>query len=300
MGNATSKFFKCINCFKKSDENQYDDFAQGQTNIVFPEYKSISDAFLVDVEKNNNLFYFIPLIDFVNLLENFTIRNDTNPTEIKRKTNYKSTDKFLEEEISREEFQAFITIDILNHKNIYDIAMKNNEKKENFQNIFTIIYDSLLTQLNQHFKNKMSERLKKRHILAIGLLYCLSNNIGKIKFFYDIFNAEDIGFWKCEELDEFLLSLFVIASTGIINARMKIGTINKNFPPLKQEESYALVKYNELNNCQKLLKQFDKEFFDIDQMTYEEFKGRFSASNSCGWIFEPKGIREKLQTISNK
>ena len=41
------------------------------------------------------------------------------------------------------------------------------------------LYDSLLKKLNQHSEENNPNRILRRNILGIGILYCLSSNIEK-------------------------------------------------------------------------------------------------------------------------
>ena len=41
------------------------------------------------------------------------------------------------------------------------------------------LYNSLLKKLNQHYEENNPNRILRRNILGMGILYCLSSNIEK-------------------------------------------------------------------------------------------------------------------------
>ena len=57
----------------------------------------------------------------------------------------------------------------------------------------------------------------------------------KIKILFDIFSIDD-KFIKNEELDDFLLTLFILSSYAIIAARTKVAKSSNKFKPLSNNE----------------------------------------------------------------
>ena len=157
------------------------------------------------------------------------------------------------------------------------------------------VYNSLLKKLNQYYQENNPNRILRRNILGIGILYCLSSNIGKIKILFDIFSIDD-KFTKNEELDDFLLTLFILSSYAIIAARTKVAKSSNKFKPLSNNELKEAIGTSELGDCEKLLQVFNQSFFDKEQFTYDEFKDKFNdQNNGFGWIFIPQGIRLMLE-----
>ena len=205
-------------------------------------------------------------------------------------------DEFFQKEMSVEEFQSFIENKIFNVDEIYDLLGSNEKSASIFKQMCIEIYKALELKLRQHYKNEEAIVIKKKNLIPIGLLFCDSKNIEKIKLFFDIFKNEDDAFIKSEELDNFMLSVFLVASYCLISARNKIGKNSEGLEKLSQEDLVKMINFAELKDCQNLLKVFNEEFFDKESFTWTEFKAKFEdAENGFGWIFTSKGIRRKLE-----
>ena len=156
------------------------------------------------------------------------------------------------------------------------------------------IYRTLEQKLNQNYGNKDPNRITKRNLLAFGFLSCLSTNIGKIKLFFDLFSEENV-FKKSDELNDFLLSLFLISSYCLIAAAIKIGKNYSEVKELNDNQITNALNVMELKDNQNLLKVFNENFFDKEEFNWEEFKKKFEGENGFGWIFNSKGIRSNLE-----
>ena len=152
-------------------------------------------------------------------------------------------------------------------------------------------------KLKQHYNYKESPIIiKKKNLLALGMLFCASNNVEKIKLLFDIFKNENEEISKSEELDDFLLSLFLIGSYCLINARKRVGDSNEGMEKLSKEDLVKLINVAELKDCENLIKIFNENFFTKESFNWEEFKEKFEdIENGFGWIFSSKGIRRKLE-----
>ena len=89
----------------------------------------------------------------------------------------------------------------------------------------------------------------------------------KIKILFDIFSIDD-KFIKNEELDDFLLTLFILSSYAIIAARTKVAKSSNKFKPLSNNELKEAIGTSELADCEKLLQVFNQSFFDIFYLLY--------------------------------
>ena len=197
--------------------------------------------------------------------------------------------------MSIDEFQSFIENKIMKSKDVYEIIGKEQDLKEISLDGMREVYNSLVKKLNQHYKENNPNRILRRNILGMGILYCLSSNIGKIKILFDIFSSDD-KFTKSEELDDFLLTLFILSSYAIIAARIKVAKSSNKFKPLSNDELREAIGTSELADCENLLQFFNQNFFDKEDFTYEEFKDKFNdQNNGFGWIFIPQGIRLMLE-----
>ena len=284
----------CGCCGSKGGE-AFNALAPDEKEIDFKYYKSINDKYVLKLETNQNIFTFITLIEFINMLENFSPETATLPFEEPLKSKFSSKDEFLYKNMSIDEFQSFIENKIMKSKDVYEIIGKEQDLKEISLDGMREVYNSLVKKLNQHYKENNPNRILRRNILGMGILYCLSSNIGKIKILFDIFSSDD-KFTKSEELDDFLITLFILSSYAIIAARIKVAKSSNKFKPLSNDELREAIGTSELADCENLLQFFNQNFFDKEDFTYEEFKDKFNdQNNGFGWIFIPQGIRLMLE-----
>jgi hypothetical protein len=284
----------CGCCGSKGGE-AFNALAPDEKEIDFKYYKSINDKYVLKLETNQNVFTFITLIEFINMLENFSPETATLPFEEPLKSKFSSKDEFLYKNMTIDEFQSFIENKIMKSKDVYEIIGKEQDLKEISLDGMREVYNSLVKKLNQHYKENNPNRILRRNILGMGILYCLSSNIGKIKILFDIFSTDD-KFTKSEELDDFLLTLFILSSYAIIAARIKVAKSSNKFKPLSNDELREAIGTSELADCENLLQFFNQNFFDKEDFTYEEFKDKFNdQNNGFGWIFIPQGIRLMLE-----
>ena len=284
----------CGCCGSKGGE-AFNALAPDEKEIDFKYYKSVNDKYVLKLETNQNIFTFITLIEFINMLENFSPETATLPFEEPLKSKFSSKDEFLYKKMSIDEFQSFIENKIMKSKDVYEIIGKEQDLKEISLDGMREVYNSLVKKLNQHYKENNPNRILRRNILGMGILYCLSSNIGKIKILFDIFSIDD-KFTKSEELDDFLLTLFILSSYAIIASRNKVAKSSNKFKPLSNDELREAIGTSELADCENLLQFFNQNFFDKEDFTYEEFKDKFNdQNNGFGWIFIPQGIRLMLE-----
>ena len=270
--------------------------APSEKEIDFKDYSSPNDEPLNIIEGKQNFFNFVQLIEYINLLDQFSIQSSTVSSEGTVRTKFSSKDEFLKQEISSEEFQSFIENKIFTLEDLYEITGNNQVAASIFKQICIEIYKALELKLKQHYNNDSPIVIRKRNLLPIGILFCSSNNIEKIKFIFDIFKNEKDEICKSEELDDYLLSLFLTGSYCLISARNKIGGNYNEIGKLPKEDLVKLVNCAELKDCENLVNTFNNDFFVKEAYTWEDFKGKFEdLENGFGWIFSSKGIRRKLE-----
>ena len=270
--------------------------APSEKEIDFKDYSSPNDEPLNIIEGKQNFFNFVQLIEYINLLDQFSIQSSTVNSEGTVRTKFSSKDEFLKQEISSEEFQSFIENKIFTLEDLYEITGNNQVAASIFKQICIEIYKALELKLKQHYNNESPIVIRKRNLLPIGILFCSSNNIEKIKFIFDIFKNEKDEICKSEELDDYLLSLFLTGSYCLISARNKIGGNYNEIGKLPKEDLVKLVNCAELKDCENLVNTFNNDFFVKEAYTWEDFKGKFEdLENGFGWIFSSKGIRRKLE-----
>ena len=285
----------CNMCRKKGYQ-KVNYLAPSEKEIDFKDYSSPNDEPLNIIEGKQNFFNFVQLIEYINLLDQFSIQSSTVSSEGTVRTKFSSKDEFLKQEISSEEFQSFIENKIFTLEDLYEITGNNQVAASIFKQICIEIYKALELKLKQHYNNDSPIVIRKRNLLPIGILFCSSNNIEKIKFIFDIFKNEKDEICKSEELDDYLLSLFLTGSYCLISARNKIGGNYNEVGKLPKEDLVKLVNCAELKDCENLVNTFNNDFFVKEAYTWEDFKGKFEdLENGFGWIFSSKGIRRKLE-----
>lgn len=285
----------CNMCRKKGYQ-KVNYLAPDEKEIEFKDYSSPNDQPLSIIETKNNFFNFVQLVEYLNLLDQFTIQSSTITSEQTIRTKFSSKDEFLNQEMSLEEFQSFIENKIFTLDELYELIGNNEATASIFKQICIEIYKALELKLKQNYNDESPVIIKKRNLLPIGILFCTCNNVEKIKFIFDIFKKDDEKIAKSEELDDYLLSLFLTGSYCLISARNKIGSNFNEVEKLPKEDLVKLINVAELKDCKNLVNFFNSNFFTKENYNWEDFKEKFEdLENGFGWIFSSKGIRRKLE-----
>ena len=287
-----------ICCNKRPVPNAANSLAPSNEREIPPQkYTSPNDAYFDEIETKYNVLTYIQLVDYINLLANYSIETATVPFSGKMRTEFSGKDAFLSQTMSVDEFQSFIENKLYKINEIYELSGKNELMMNTFKAAFREIYQSLELKLNQHFNNSNSGySITKKILLPFGIIFCVSNILGKIKLIFDLFKNEENKFVKSDELNTYLISSFLICSYCMISARRKINNTNPNINPMTKEDLLKCLRVSELKDSQNLLKVFNETFFDKEELTWEEFKEKFNKEeNGFQWILSPKGIRKKLE-----
>ena len=293
-----------FSCCKKFPEDTSAIFAPGEQEIYFPDYESRSDKYFSLIEGKYNLINHIQLLEFLNLLENFSLETATIHYEGKYRSDFSSKDAFLSTILHQDEFQSFLENKLLKIIDILESFGEDEQTESIFKDCFVQIFTSLNVKLNSYYKTNKEDKITKRNLIALGLLFCRGQNISKVKLFFDLFKDENNNFVKSENLDNYLIGLFFISSYCLLDVRIKINCPGQNLPKIDNNLAHNLLNGNGMlqKNAENLLKYFNEKFFDKESFTWEEFKKKFGYDdNSFSWIFSTKGIRSKLEdkTISD-
>jgi hypothetical protein len=289
-----------FSCCKRVSEDTSSIFAPGEQELSFPDYESRSDSYFALIEGKYNLIKNVQLLEFMNLLEAFSIETATINFQGKYRSNFSSKDEFLSTIIHQDEFQSFIENKLLNTDDIIEMYGEDEQTLALFKECFVKIFSSLNVKLNSIYKGgDKIDKISKRNIVGLGLLFCRGQNISKVKLFFDLFKDENERFGKSDILDNYLISLFIISSYCLLSIRMTINNPGKELPKIENNLAYNLLNSNGLaqKNCENLLKYFNDKFFEKENYTWDEFKKKFSENKneSFSWIFSTKGIRSKLE-----
>ena len=281
---------------RRAPDSAYSLAPSNEREISVQKYHSSNDAFFDEIETKYNVLTYVQLIEYINLLEHYSLETATLPFDGKMKTEFSSKDSFWSYVMSVDEFQSFIENKLLKISEIYELSGKNELMISTFKAVFREIYNSLELKLNQHFNEKTSDRITKKTLIPFGVLFSISNVVGKIKLIFDLFKNENEEFAKSEDFDNYLLSSFLICSYCMISARRKINQTNHNIAEMSKQDLIKCLGVCELKDCQNLLKVFNDTFFEKDSYNWIEFKEKFeNKDKGFQWILSSRGIRKKLE-----
>ena len=285
-------------CNKRISADSVMSFApQNEREIQVQKYNSSNDALFQEIEIKYNFFTYLSLVEYINLLEFYSLETATvSIDKTKLKKDYSSKDTFLNYVMSVDEFQSFMENQLLKNDAIYEISGKNELLVDTTKSVMLEIYKSLELKLNQHYEEERNDRITKKSLIPFGILFCVSNVVGKVKLIFDLFKNDDETFTKSESLNEYLITSFLICSYCMISARRKITKTNKSLEELSKEQLIECLKVCELKDCQNLVNVFNDTFFNKDSFNWLEFKEKFeNKENGFQWILSPRGIRKKLE-----
>ena len=286
-------------CCKKMSEDTSSVFAKGEQEIDFPEYESRSDQYFSLIEGKYNLFNHIQLLEYMNLLENFSIESATIEFEGKFRSDFSSKDKFLSTILHQDEFQSFIENKLLSTKDILQIYGEDEQTLSLFKDCFIKLFSALNVKLNSFYNENKTNKVTKRNLVALGLLFCRGQKISKLRLFFELFKDENGNFVKSEDLDNYLISVFFLSSYCLLSVRMWINSPKQKLPKMGNNLAQQILNGNGFTqkNVENLLKYFNENFFNKESFTWEEFKKKFGENkrNSFAWIFSTKGVRSKLE-----
>jgi len=277
-------------CEKKIAKNSYKSLApSNEPDISAQKYVSEKDDYYEVVEKTNNVLTYIHLIDYMNLLENFTLETATVPFAGELKTQFSRKDAFLSQEISKDEFQSFIENKLYQINEIKDLKGNNETMMTNFKQIARNIFEGLQLKLGQTYNNNNDPYIMTKKILIpLGVIFCVSNIIGKVKLIFDLFKNEANKFTKSEELNLYLITSFITCSYCLVNAKYQ-------FDRKKTDDLKDRLNVSELKDSKNLVKVFNEKFFDKEELSWEEFKEKFKKDGGFQWLLSAKGIRKLLE-----
>ena len=284
-------------CQKKLSKKELYSFAPTrEKEILRIKYKSNYDFLFEELEHKYNILGHIQLIDYVNLLNNYEPETATlNLTGVMKK-DYSHHDYSLSYVMTVDIFQNFIENKLYKTSEIIQLSEKKELMLSTFTEVCREIFNSLELKLNQHYEEKRNDRITKKILISLGVLYCKSDVIGKIKLIYDLFKDDKDKFVKSEDFEKYLISSFLICSYCMLSVRKKIIRANKKIPAMKEEDFINCLKVCQLKISQNLLKIFNENFFDKDEFDWNEFKNKFNQKeNGFQWILSPKGIRKMLE-----
>ena len=225
----------CCNRIKK-DEN-YSLAPINESDIPPQKYTSSNDFLFDEIETKYNILSKIRLIDYINLLENYSQENSTLTLNDIIKIEFSNNESLLSSySMSLDRFQSFIENKILKLSEVYELTGKNDLIIYTFEEVFKEIHRSLNLKLKQHCKTKEEDQITKLTLIPLGVIYTKSKVVGKIRLIFDLFKNDKNKFVKSESLDKYLISSFLICSYCMLSARKNIYRTNKKLSILNEKE----------------------------------------------------------------
>lgn len=272
-----------------------------EPEVTVPTYSSNSDKEFNKLETTYNLLREITFNDYAYSLSKFSTENATLPDDYSAKSiTYSKSDPYFKEKMSVELFQSFIENKIFKHPQVYTTAGNDETSATICKEALLEIHKALGKKLQQSDKEKGNsedpDRVKKFHLMALGILYSSGSNVSKIKFIFDSFK-ENNRLVCSDDFKDFLLALCLIPAYCMLFARNKLGK-NEIIGELQKETMKEILNTCELKDSLNLVEVSCKKIFSGAEtgLGYDSFKYRFSdKDNGIGYLLTPKGVRKHLE-----
>ena len=291
-------------CAKKTQSTS--NMIETEKEISLPSYKSDGDKYYESQENKFNFFRKLNFADYLYSLVHFSSENATLEDNYdKANVNVSMEEPFFCELFSNDIFQSFIENKILKHKAIYELAGSNEKMVSIFKETFLAANNGLGLKLAQSAKEKGDENadknsiIKKGDAIAYGLLYCAGANYIKIRALFNLFKKDD-QLKPSDKFDEFLLSIFIISSYGMVSARNKLSKFEE-VGEIEKDKLKELIGTSELKDCQNMVEVTKKMLFGQDLsvgLSYQNFKDKFEVNdkdNSLAFLLTSSGVRYMIQ-----
>lgn len=291
-------------CGKKAQATS--NLIETEKEITLPSYKSDGDKYYDLQENKYNFLRKINFEDFLYSLVHFSNENATLEDDYqKANINFSMEEPFFCELFSNDIFQSFLENKILKHKAIYAIAGNDEKMTSIFKEGFLAANYGLGVKLAQNAKElgdtnaDKNSIIKKGDAIAYGILFCVGANYVKIRALFNLFKKDEI-LKDSEKLDEFLLSLFIIAGYGMASARNKLSKFDE-IGGIEKEKLKELINTSELKDSQNMVQITKKMLFGQDlsvSLNYQNFKDKFELNdkdNSLAFLLSPSGCRYMQQ-----
>ena len=291
-------------CGKKTQSTS--NLIETEKEISLPSYKSDGDKYYEAQENKFNFLRKLNFADYLYSLVHFSSENATLEDNYdKANVNVSMDEPFFCELFSNDIFQSFIENKILKHKAIYELAGTNEKMVSIFKETFLAANNGLGLKLAQSAKEKGDDNadknsiIKKGDAIAYGLLYCVGANYIKIRALFNLFKKDE-QLKPSDKFDEFLLSIFIISSYGMVSARNKLCKFDE-FENIEKEKLKELIGTSELKDCQNMVEITKKMIFGQDlsiSLSYQNFKDKFEVNdkdNSLAFLLSPSGVRYMIQ-----
>ena len=292
-------------CYEKHLQDKLLSFAPMDEKYIKPiEYKSNGDEDLKIIETDFNYLCLVQLFNYINILEDFKKENATlSFNKDNNKTSFSIND--FKDPMNVDLFMSFINEklkhldEIYNNSKIQEEDSLNSFKNKNLMELHKSLNAKLIQYLNiDTDENKKKDIIEKKHLIPLGVLFAISDVLGKVKLIFDLFKENDI-FRNSNDFNEYLISSFFLSSYCLVSSGYQLyKEDNVKFSKFDLKIIQEKLKIYNFKNCETLLKEFIKSFFsDNNPINWEKFKQKFEGPEGFQWILSSKGIRSKLESI---
>lgn len=292
-------------CFK---EAQITESNKGkEKEIVLLSYKSKNDKIYALQENKFNFLKKINFIDYLYSLVHFS--NESAYTEdnySQVSIEYSMEDTFFDEIFSTDIFQLFLDNKILKHKAIEKVSENYKKMEDIFKETFLSLNNSLALKLFQNNEEKKNGEeaeqntiVTKGAAISYGILYCIGENEIKIKVLFNLFQKGGI-LKSNEKLSNFLLSLFIIPSFGMANARKELSKYEE-IGEIEEIQANDLLNFTDLKSLKCSVQKTNEILFGKEfnlELNYNQFKEKFEEKDldkSLSFLLSSSGIRYILE-----
>lgn len=240
-----------------------------EKEIILASYKSEEDIYYEMQEKKYNYLRNMDFQDFLYSLVNFSIEDCCLDDDYsKSNINYSMNQPFFNEIFSIDIFQTFIENKILKYNTIFIKAINDGHSTSIFKEYLLALHKSLIQKLTQNKRIEGVETIdrnsiiKKCDVIPYGLLYCSGPNYVKVKAIFNIFSLNG-QLKQSEKFNEFLLTLFLIASYCNVWTRNRLSRYDE-IGPIEKQKLKELLDFSELKECKNLVKKTNELIFGSD------------------------------------
>jgi len=292
-----------------SKEAQMTESNEGkEKEIVLLSYKSNNDKIYALQENKFNFLKKINFIDYLYSLVHFSNESaNTEDNYSQVSIEYSMDDPFFDEIFSTDIFQLFLDNKILKHKAIEKDSENYKKMEDIFKETFLSLNNSLALKLFQNNEEKNGEEADQNTIvtkgaaISYGILYCTGENQIKIKALFNLFQKGGI-LKSNDKLSNFLLSLFIIPSFGMANARKELSKYEE-IGEIEEIQLNDLLNFTDLKSLKCSVQKTNEILFGKEfnlELNYNQFKEKFEEEEpdkSLSFLLNPSGIRYILENF---
>jgi hypothetical protein len=265
-------------------------------DVVLKRYKSSNDSYYDIFEKQHNLLKYIRLCEYSILFNSFNF--DPHKTgEILQKK------RLFIEDLEKNELISFFKAKIINHHILNSYKGSNTLQifLEFIIKLFEVVGKGLLSYIRINNKKGgvqlTDKKVKKYFLVAVGILFCSSDNLEKIDYIFHAFCNEKE---KLEPGLQFEIFLYILCLSASFAGICSIQEVSKAYPievhAVAQNDYMKTLETYEVTDIVTVKDNFVKNMFSgVLSLNYNEYREKIS-TEEFDWILTGPGIRTKLES----